>query len=413
MDSESDSAATKRNKLATFTSLKNPHYRWFWLGMFISFTAINLQVVARNWLVYEMTDSQRAVGWVAFAYGLPILFLSLYGGAMAERVKKRTLLIWTQFGNGLIALVIAILITTGDIQLWHLIVAAALTGILFAFHIPARFSIIPELVQERDYMNAVALNSTGWNLSVLLSSVGALLLPVIDVEGVFWITVVSFFVSMALLFMLPVVAGVRQGAGTSIWMELVEGLRYIHQNTVLRSLLAVAFVCIVFGLPYGNLMPDFAKKVFDVGEVGYGFLLSAPAVGALVVSLVVASLGDFRKKGTAVMTLAFFFGVGLILFAVSGNYYLALVFLVAVGGVSAGYFSLNNTLMQIIVPPTMLGRVMGVYVITLSFMSLGTLPLSYVADAKDASLAIGLGGAAIALVAVAVMLLIPKVRRLQ
>jgi MFS family permease len=410
VDNESGRA---RGKLTTFTSLKNPHYRWFWLGMFISFTAINLQLVARNWLVYEMTDSQKAVGWVSFAYGLPILFLSLYGGAMAERVSKRSLLIWTQVGNGVIALIISILITTGNIQLWHLIVAAAFTGILFAFHIPARFSIIPELVQEREYMNAVALNSFGWNLSVLLSSMGALLLPVIHVEGIFWITAVSLFISIGLLLNLPVVGGVRREAQTSILLELIEGLKYVHHNVVLRSLLAVAFVCIVFGLPYGNLMPDFAKKVFNVGEVGYGFLLSAPAVGALVVSLVVASLGDFKRKGAAVMTLAFFFGIGLILFAVSGNYYLALVFLIAVGGVSAGYFSLNNTLMQIIVPPTMLGRVMGVYVITLSFMSLGTLPLSYVADAKDASLAIGLGGAAIALVAVAVMLVIPKVRRTQ
>lgn len=400
--------------LTTFTSLKNPHYRWFWLGMFISFTAINLQVMARNWLVYEMMDdSQRAVGWVAFAYGVPILFLSLYGGAVAERVSKRALLIWTQFGNALITLIIAILLTTGYIQLWHLIVAAALTGILFAFHIPARFSIIPELVRERDYMNAVALNSFGWNLSVLISSVGALLLPVIDVEGIFWIMVVSFFVSMALLFMLPMTGVAKREAKASIWLELAEGLRYIHRNVVLRSLLAVAFVCIVFGLPYGNLMPDFAKKVYDVGEAGYGFLLSAPSLGALVVSLVVASLGDFKRKGAAVMVLAFFFGVGLILFAFAGNYYLALVFLIAVGGVSAGYFSLNNTLMQLIVPPTMLGRVMGVYVITLSFMSLGTLPLSYIADVKDASLAIGIGGAAIALVAVAITLAVSKVRRTQ
>jgi len=412
MDNESDNSETG-SRITTFTSLKNPHYRWFWLGMFISFTAINLQVVARNWLAYEMTDSQRAVGWVSFAYGIPILFLSLYGGAMAERVSKRSLLIWTQVGNGIIALIISILITTGDIQLWHLIVAAAFTGVLFAFHIPARFSIIPELVQEKGYMNAVALNSFGWNLSVLLSSVGALLLPVIDVEGVFWITTVSFFISIGLIFMLPVGGAVRRGAGTSIWVELAEGLRYIHQHTVVRSLLAVAFVCIVFGLPYGNLMPDFAKKVFDVGEVGYGCLVSAPAIGALVVSLVVASIGNLRRKGAAVMTLAFFFGIGLILFAVSGNYYLALAFLVAVGGVSAGYFSLHNTLMQIIVPPTVLGRVMGVYVIMLSFMSLGTLPLSYVADAKDASLAIGLGGAAIALVAAGVMLTVSKMRRQQ
>jgi predicted MFS family arabinose efflux permease len=292
-------------------------------------------------------------------------------------------------------------------------VAAALSGALFAFHIPARFSIIPELVHEREYMNAVALNSTGWNLSVLLSSFGALLLPVIDVEGVFWITVVSFFISLALLFMLPVATSVQRKSEASIWRELVDGLRYVHHNTVVRSLLAVAFVAITFGLPYANLMPDFAKKVFDVGAIGYGFLLSAPAVGALVASLIVASIGNFNRKGAALLALAFLFGVSLVLFAVSGNYYLALVFLVAVGGTSAGYFALHNTLMQLAVPYEMLGRVMGVYVIMLSFTSLGTLPLSYIADARNASLAIGLGGAIIAVVTAVVMLLIPKLRRLQ
>ncbi|MFA5367448.1 MAG: MFS transporter [Dehalococcoidia bacterium] len=400
-----------RGGLTTFTSLKNPHYRWFWLGMFISFTAINLQLVARNWLVYGMSDSQRDVGWVAFAYGLPILFLSLYGGALAERVKKRTLLIWTLFGNGLISLVIAILITTDNILLWHLIVAGALSGVLFAFHVPARFAIVPDLVQERDYLNAVALNAMGWNLSVLLSSVGALLLPIIEVEGVFWITVAAFFVSIPLLFMLPSVDSGRRVVGTSIWKELAGGLVYIHRNTVVRSLLAVAFICILFGLPYMNLMPDFAKKVFDVGEIGYGFLLSAPALGALVVSLIVASLHNLKKKGFAVLTLAFLFGVSLVLFAMSGNYYLSLVFLVAVGGFSAGYFALHNTLLQMVVPYAVLGRVMGVYVIMLSFVSLGTLPLSYIADARDAALSIGIGGAVIALCAVAVVTMVPRVRR--
>jgi MFS family permease len=264
VDDESGSAG---NKVTTFTSLKNPHYRWFWLGMFISFTAINLQVVARNWLVYEMTDSQRDVGWVAFAYGLPILFLSLYGGAMAERVSKRTLLIWTLFGNGIVTLVIAILIATGDIQLWHLIVAAAVSGVLFAFHVPARFAIIPELVQEREYLNAVALNSTGWNLSVLLSSVGALLLPVIDVGGIFWITVAAFFISTGLLLMLPVVGSVRQEAQTSILLDLIEGLKYIHHNIALRSLLAVAFIVITFGLPYMNLMPPQRSGIRRISSV--------------------------------------------------------------------------------------------------------------------------------------------------
>ncbi|MCK4697536.1 MAG: MFS transporter, partial [Dehalococcoidia bacterium] len=139
-------------RVTTFTSLKNRHYRWFWLGMLASFIGIHLQLVARNWLVYEMTGSALALGIVIAAWGLPILLLSLYGGAVADRVKKRDLLIVTQVANGIITLIIAILIATEGILLWHLIAAAALTGIIFAFHVPARLAIIPELVQKREIL---------------------------------------------------------------------------------------------------------------------------------------------------------------------------------------------------------------------------------------------------------------------
>ncbi len=413
-ESELEVLPPDKGRVTTFASLKNRHYRWFWLGMLASFIGIHLQLVARNWLVYEMTGSALQLGIVIAAWGLPILLLSLYGGAIADRVKKRGLLIWTQVGNGVITLVIAVLITTGDIRLWHLTVASAVTGIIFAFHVPARLAIIPELVKQREVLNAIALNATGMNLSRFFGfAIGGLLLAVIGVAGVYYIVVAAFFISAVLLFMLPRVEAVARRAATSIRADLKEGLLYIHHNTIIRTLLAMAFVSIGFGLPYMNIMPVFAVDVFDVGESGLGFLLGATGLGALVGSLIIASLGDYRRKGLLLLILAFGFGVSVALFAFSHPYPLALVLLVAVGFLGTGYLALNNTLIQSIVPHRMLGRVMSIYVMTFSLMPLGTLPLGWITDEIGAPRAIGGGGVIVALFAVAMAVLLPGLRRLR
>ena len=413
-ESELEALPPHKGRVTTFASLKNRHYRWFWLGMLASFVGIHLQLVARNWLVYEMTGSALWLGIVIAAWGLPILLLSLYGGAIADRVKKRDLLVWTQVANGAITLIIAVLIATDTIQVWHLILAAAVTGIIFAFHVPARLAIIPELVKQREVLNAIALNATGMNLSRFLGfAIGGLLLAVIGVAGVYFMVVAAFFLSAGLLLMLPKVESAAKTAVTSIRTDLVEGLRYIHRNTIIRTLLAMAFVSIGFGLPYMNIMPVFAVDVFDVGESGLGFLLGAAGLGALVGSLIIASMGDFKKKGLLLLVLAFGFGVSVALFAFSGSYPLALALLVAVGLLGTGYLALNNTLIQNTVPHRMLGRVMSIYVMTFSLMPLGTLPLGAITDAVGAPVAIGAGGIVVALFTVAMAALLPGLRRLR
>lgn len=401
-------------RVTTFTSLKNRHYRWFWLGMLASFMGIHLQLVARNWLVYEMTGSALVLGIVIAAWGLPILLLSLYGGAVADRLKKRDLLIVTQVANGIITLIIAILIATGGILLWHLIAAAALTGIIFAFHVPARLAIIPELVQKREILNAIALNSTGMNLSRFVGfAIGGALLGAIGVAGVYYVVVVCFFVSAALLFMLPVVEKVRQRAVPSIKVDMMEGLRYIYHSPLLRSLLAMAFVSIAFGLPYMNLMPVFAVDIFNVGEFGLGLLLGMAGLGSLIGSLILASLGDFRRKGLLCIGLAFGFGATVALFGFSGSYPLSLVLLIAVGLLGAGYLAINNTLIQSNVPHEMLGRVMSIYVMTFAMMPLGTLPLGAVSEAIGAQPAIGAGGIIVVLFTLGMAIFHPRLRRLK
>ena len=401
-------------RVTTFTSLKNRHYRWFWLGMLANFLGIHLQLVARNWLVWDLTESALDLGIVIAAWGLPILLLSFYGGAIADRIKKRDLLIWTQVANAVITLIIAVLITIGWIQVWHLILASIFTGVIFAFHVPARLAIIPELVKQREVMNAIALNSASMNLSRFLGfALGGLLLGVIGIAGVYYMVVFAFFVSAGLLFMLPRVEEISRKVVTSMRADLMEGLRYIHGNVVVRSLLLMAFVCIGFGLPYMNIMPVFADVVHGVGETGFGFMLGASGLGAVVGSLAVASLGDFRRKGVLMLAFAFLFGSTVALFAFSGSYYLALGMLVLVGVFGTGYLAVNNTLVQSLVPHEMLGRVMSIYVTTFSLMPLATLPLGAITDAAGAPLTIGAGGIIVLLFALVMAAFVPRLKRLE
>lgn len=189
-------------RITTFTSLRNRNYRWFWLSMLLSFSGLMMQNLARGWLVYEMTSSPFALGMVSAAWGVPMLLLAIYGGAVTDRVNKRNLLIITQIAQGIITAIIAILILTGAIAVWHLMVAAAFTGVTFAFNAPGRQAIIPELVTGKELMNAIALNSMGVNLMRIgAPALAGVLIAVIGVSGVYFISVGLYAAAVAALYM--------------------------------------------------------------------------------------------------------------------------------------------------------------------------------------------------------------------
>ena len=418
-------------RVTTFTSLGNRNYLWYWLGQIASFTGLQMNIVARGWLVWIMTNSAFDVGMVSFAFGVPIFLFSLFGGAIADRVSKRNLLITTQAFNAVVALFIAILIGTGRIEFWHLVMAAVFIGFSFVFNGPARQAIIPELVKRRELLNAIALNSTAMNLTrVVAPATAGALMVVIGIAGVYYIVVACYLAATAALWMLPRPKRVEEGVGIplgagasdqsrsgglarAIWADLVEGLSYIRHNPLILSLLAMAFIPLAFGLPYLNLMPVFADEVLHVGEVGFGMLIAMAGAGALAASLGIASLGDFRRKGMLLFILALGFGITLAVFGISHSFALAMAILVGVGAGGAGYMTVNNTLIQSNVPGRMLGRVMSIYMITFALMPMGTLPLGALAEAIGVSHAVVAGGILIVLFTLAMVILRPSLRRLE
>ncbi len=418
-------------RITTFTSLRNRNYLWYWLGQVAFFAGLQMNIVARGWLVWIMTRSAFDIGIVSFAFGVPILLFSVFGGAIADRVRKRNLLIVTQAFNAIVTLVIAILIGTGRIEFWHLVIAAVLIGFSFVFNGPARQAIIPELVRSRELLNAIALNSTGMNLTrVVAPAIAGALLVFIGIAGVYYIVVACYVAAAAALFMISVPKGGEEGVGVplwagasdqsrsrglarAIWADLVEGLSYIRHSPLILSLLAMAFIPLAFGLPYMNLLPVFADEVLHVGKVGFGMLIAMTGAGALVASLVIASLGDFRRKGMLLLILALGFGITLVVFGISHSFALSMAILVAVGAGGAGYMTINNTLIQSNVPVRMMGRVMSIYMVTFALMPMGTLPIGALAEVIGVSYAVAAGGILIVLFTLAVVILRPSLRKLE
>ena len=402
-----------RGWLATFDSLQVVGYRWFWFSLLSSMAAFNMQILVRGWLVYELTASPRALGLVSAATGIALMLFSPLGGVLADRVDKRNLMIAAQCAGGLLALVIAILVSTGAIMLWHLVVASVLSGIIWAFSLPARQAIIPELVEKHRIMNAVAVSSGAMHLSrVVFPALGGLLMSTLGVACAYYVVVVCYIAAGSLLLRVPATGGAAVEANASMGFHLAEGLNYIRRSPVLVALLLMAVVPILLGMPYQMLMPVFAEDVLDVGARGLGFLMAAVGLGALAGSFLVASLGDFRHKGLLLFGSVLLFGVTLILFALSTNFYLSLLILLFVGVVNTAYLSINNTLLQINSEDRVRGRVMSIFVMTFGLVGVGVLLVGELAEHLDVSLGVAIGGGLVLLFTLAMALWRPILRKL-
>ena len=405
--------STARGWRNTFSSLGNRNYRWYWLGTLASFAAMQMQIVVRGWLVYDLTDSALALGLVSFAVGVPLLLLSPYGGAIADRVDKRRLIIISQVLTAVATLVVAVLIAIDAIALWHLVVASVVSGIILAFNLPSRQAIIPELVGQGQIMNAVALGSGAMNLNrVVAPALGGVLAGALGIGAVYYIIVACYVVAVAFLFLVPPLRTQVRDPHTTVFGAIGEGLRYVRRSPVLLQLLLMAMIPIAFGMPYQMLMPVFAADVLDVGPSGLGYLMGAAGIGALAGSLYVASLSDLRRKGLLLLIAAVMFGVFLVLFSQSTLFYLSLFLLLGVGMASSSYMATNNTLLLIHAEDRVRGRVMSLYMMTIGLYPMAVLPAAAIAESVGAPVAVAVGGGILILFTLAMAAARPALRRL-
>ena len=352
-----------------FAAFQYRNYQLWFSGQLVSLAGTWMQSIAQGWLVYQISHSEFALGLVSFASAIPILIVTPFGGVVADRVPKRTLLVITQTVMMLLAFILAVLVFTNVVQVWHVVVLAMVLGVVNAFDAPARQSFIVEMVGREHLVNGIAMNSIMFNgARVVGPALGGALLAVVGAGWCFLFNGVSFLAVIAGLMAMRVPKFVPPERRNSSWQLLKEGLHYTSLHKELAAIIVLASVWGIFGGSYGSLLPAFVDQVYHAGAEGYGLLNAAIGLGAMGGGFIIAQFVDRARRGTWLFFANQSFSILLLLFAFNQNFPLALV-----AGVGLGLsFMIQNTnmnsLLQTRVEDAMRGRVLSLY--TLAFFGL-------------------------------------------
>jgi MFS family permease len=396
---EQQARAEARGLLQTFRALRHRNYRLFFFGQMISQIGTWMQTTAQAWLVLELTHSALLLGLLGVLQFLPVMAFSLAGGVLADRVHKRTLLLVTQSVALVQAIIMWLLVVTGTVQIWHIMLLAALLGMTQALDTPTRQAFVGEMVGREDLPNAIALNSSLVNMArVLGPGLGGLLIAWLDVAPLFLLNAISFIaviiglamIEQRTLHALPQRRTDDQKLST--FQSLREGLFYVrHMPTVLLVICVVGVVAL-FGINFNVMLPLYATDVFHVGSVGFGFISAAYGLGALFSALWVA-WGNRKPSILFLLSAAFAFSVLEIAFALSHFYILSFPLLVGVGFAQVVMTATANTTIQTVTPNHLRGRVISVYLLVYAGgMPLGNLLAGGLTTLFGAPIAFLIGG---------------------
>ena len=385
----------------TFRSLRHRDFRLLWFGTFFSGSGQWIQQATIGWLTYQLTGSPFLLGAVNGFRSLPMLLLAPFAGVAADRFERKRIMLTTQVALVIATATFATIIVTGRLEVWHLFAFTLLTGVGWTFNMPVRHSVVPNLVPHQDLMNAMALNSAGFNLSRILGpTIAGVLIATVGAGENFYIQSVAYL-GVTLMVIQANIPPASRSASHSVRANLLEGAQFIWKHPTLRAQMTLALAPVVIALPYSALLPIFARDVLQVGPEGFGLLMAAAGLGAVIGTLTLASLASVERKGQLLLASVFGLGISLILFSFSRSFPLSLLLLVLVGAVQMVYFTTNQTIIQLTTPDELRGRVMGVYMLNQGLLPLGSLFAGALADLLDAPTAVLIMGTLVALMALA------------
>lgn len=391
------------------------NFRLFFIGQLISVIGTWMQSTALQWLVYTLTDSQSSLGLVTFLNFLPVLLFSLGMGVLVDRFPKRKILLFTQNWFMLLAIVLAILTFSGFVQYWHILLLAFLVGIGNSLDMPARQSFYVELVEREDLTAAIGLNSALFNAARIVGpAIAGLIVGAIGEAPAFAINAVTFLAVILALLMMDLKPSAQERSRQKGMADLLQGLRYLFQERTIFGLVLMVALFSLVGAPYLVLLPVFARDILGIGAAGFGRLLAAQGVGALLGAAGVIFWGDKQRKGRMLIISRFVLGLGVIGLALSRQPLLSMLALAAAGYGFITQLILTNTLIQYIVPDNLRGRVLSAFTWALGgFFPLGSLIFGVVGDqigAPSTALLIGTGSLILTLLN---LILFPKMRKLK
>lgn len=377
-----------------FSALRHRNFRLFWTGQLISFTGTWVQYVGQGWLVLKLTDSPFYLGLVGAVGSLPILFFTLFGGVVADRVQKRAILISTQTLSMIFALILAILTSMEVVRVWHIIILAMLSGMVAAFDIPARQSFQIEMVGKEDLLNAIALNSAAFNGARIIGPATAgLLIGYLGLSTCFYINAISFFPVIVGLLRMNFPGYKRDVSSGGFKEKILEGLIFIKGEPKVYTIITLVAIISLLGIPYITLMPVFARDILKIGPTGLGMLMSSAGLGAFIGAISLAIRPNIERKGMLVASAGILFSLSLIIFSVSRTLWLSLSILFIGGWGMISLMAMVNSLLQLSVSDDLRGRVMSAFsLVFLGFTPIGNLIIGWMAQGLGTPLAVTLGG---------------------
>ena len=367
-------------------------FRWLWLSNLFSSMAMPIRMLSQGWLVLEMTDSAFWVGLIAGLQGLALVMFGVLGGTVVDRLDKRMVLAVAYFGSFSVALIVGVLVLSSGIKIWHLMLSAVLQGLFMATLLPASNTLAYQLVGPARLMNAMAARLAGMNLTRLIGSLIAGILIATYGVGVSYIF--AGLSSLIGAILLVFVRGDFSGkADREQFFNAVKlGLGYVWNNNRIRQLLLLSAVVEAFGFAHFVMIPVIARDVLQVGAIELGYLSAASGLGSTISTVTIASLGDFKKKGSLLLFTVIMAGLALIVFGFSPWFLVSLVFAGLAGGFLMAYDVTMGTVVQLMSEDEMRGRVLGIYGLTFGFTPLGGFVAGSMATIASPSLAVAFGG---------------------
>ena len=402
------------SRIQVFSALRHRNYRLYWFSGIGQSAALGMQFLILGWLALELTDSASQLGIVIALYGVPNLAMLTVGGIFADRVDRRWLLFGSRMLVAALILLAATLTALQLISIWHIYGIALVLGTIQGLNMPAQMAIVPDLVDGEDILNATSLNMAVFNTGrIMAPSLAGLIIEYAGMGYALYLNAGCYVVSCIFLVMMRNLGTRGRSGRSNVMRDLGEGIRFAANSPIAFTMVGLSFVFGFFGAAYVQVLPAFGREVLNMNADGAGFLLTVAGVGSLVGSLVIASIGDFRRKNLLLLGMIFTFGITLLLFAVSPIYIISLALLFLTGVGFTGFISVGTTILQITTPPELRGRMMSFWLNGAAMHYIGALPLGYVGE--NVGWAISLGGGAIAMMAVVLWLGVirPPLRRLN
>ena len=372
-----------------------------------------MAVMAQGWLIVDGLDgSALSLGYLGAASSLPTILINLFGGALADRIDRRKLIMIISGCASLVLLILAVLDSTNYVKIWHVILLASIQAFIMGFDGPVRSSFFPLLIERKHMMSAVALGSIMWQFSRLVTPVlGGIIIRYGDTHTVFYIAVLGWLSMLISIYSIKLsLENIK--AHKNVFIEINEGIRFIASRIDFKILIGLTYSTHFFGFQYLQLMPLFAQKLGRDAD-GFGLLLSSTGLGSLLGTLIVAKVRKSNNVGKIMLMGSLLFCVSISFFSLVTTFYLALVFLFIAGACNTIFFVIGMTVLQVRVPENIRGRVMGIYTITFSLIPLGGLMSGIVANIFDITVAVLVGSTTLAIIFMFTFITQPTFRNLS